>query len=104
MITWIVFSASAASSWIVNGVRGNKTDTEAEEAASARELLALFWDLSAPHGKLGYFDFHVGLVRHLLYGLAEKNIAFSPFIFHLLDKRERRQIVTGQLMSRSSNS
>jgi hypothetical protein len=92
LITWMVFIASAASTWIVMGVRNHRNQFEDDDREAKRTMVKLLWDLSSAHDRLSRRDFHVGNVRHLLYRLEERNISFGATVFHLLDKREGRQI------------
>jgi hypothetical protein len=42
-------------------------------------------------GRLGKSHFNPQLLRELLYDLEKKGAVFSPFIYHLLDKRIARE-------------
>jgi hypothetical protein len=90
LITWMVFIASAASTWIVMGIRDHRGESEEDERKAKTTMMNLLWDLSSAHDHLARQDFHVGNIRHLLYRLEERNISFGPTVFHLLDKREAR--------------
>jgi len=96
LITWMVFVASAASTWIVMGINNYRSEAETDERRAKSTLVTLLWDLSFLHQRLSWRDFHVGNVRHLLYRLEERCIAFGPAVFRLLDKREARQKIDGR--------
>jgi hypothetical protein len=92
LITWMVFTASAASTWIVMGLRDHRGESENDERKAKATMMNLLWDLSSVHDHLSRRDFHVGNVRHLLYRLEERNISFGPTVFHLLGKREAQRV------------
>ena len=95
LITWMVFVGSAASTWIVAGIRNHRSEPEDADREAKATIIRLLWDLSSAHDRLSRSDFHVGNVRHLLYRLEERNISFGPTLFRLLDKREAREKTSG---------
>ncbi len=76
LITWMVFTASAASTWIIMGLKNHRDEHEDNDRKAKAIIINLLWDLSSSHERLARSDFHVGNVRHLLYRLERE-------IFHL---------------------
>lgn len=84
---WILFTGLTAGRWVTQAVMANDTATSAKKGETNLQML---WDMSLAHERIP--SMNVGLLRHLFYRLEERGGAFSPSVYAILDKRQRRKV------------
>lgn len=81
LATWVVTTGVTAARWVRNAIGAGKSP----EVVRAELLLKMVY----AHETLRRSDFHAGLARCEMMAAAALGAVFSPWVFHLLDEREK---------------
>ncbi len=81
LATWVVTTGVTAARWVRNAAGAAKLP----EVVRAELLLKMV----QAHETLRRWDFHAGLARSELMAATALGAVFSPWVFHLLDEREK---------------